>query len=158
MHKIYWYSCLLAALLLSTSVNAGDIQVEGAWSRATAPGQDVASVDLSITSKHPARLLGVSSTASSTAEMHSMTHENGVMKMREVEEIELPAGERVSLGERGYHLMLLGLKTPLKVGESIPLTLTIKVANNRTSKVKTKAAVKSLTTTKAQEDEHEKHH
>jgi periplasmic copper chaperone A len=157
MHKLFRFCGLLAALLLSANVYAGDIQIEGAWSRATAPGQDAASVDLSITSKQPVILLGVSSTASRTVEMHSMTHENGMMKMREVKEIELPAGKLVNLGKSGYHLMLVGLKAPLKAGEKIPLTLTIRLSNNRTVKVKAKAEVKSLTATKApsQMDEHE---
>jgi len=157
MHKSYRFCGLLAALLLSANVYAGDIQIEGAWSRATAPGQEAASVDLSITSKQPAILLGVSSTASRTVEMHSMTHRDGMMKMREVEAIELPAGKRVSLGESGYHLMLVGLKVPLKAGEKIPLTLTIKLTNNRTVKVKAVAEVKPLTATKApsQQGEHE---
>jgi hypothetical protein len=160
MHKSFRFCGLLAALLLSASVYAGDIQVEGAWSRATAPGQDAASVDLSITSKQSAKLLGVSSTASRTVEMHSMTHENGMMKMHEVKEIKLPAGRRINLGESGYHLMLVGLKAPLKAGEKIPLTLTIKVANNRTVKVEAKAEVKPLTATKApsQMDKHEHMH
>ena len=159
MHKSYRFGGLLAALFLSTSVYAGDIQVEGAWSRATAPGQEAAGVDFSITSKLAATLLGVSSPASRTVEMHSMTHEKGVMKMREVKVIELPAGKRVDLGTSGYHLMLVGLKAPLKAGKDIPLTLNIKVAN-RTVKVKTKAEVRPLTATKAAkpEDGHEHHH
>ncbi|MFZ5523013.1 MAG: copper chaperone PCu(A)C [Pseudomonadota bacterium] len=160
MHKLYRFCGLLAALLLSANVYAGDIQIEGAWLRATAPGQDAASVDLSITSKQPAILLGVSSTASRAVEMHSMTHREGMMKMREVEAIELPAGKRVSLGESGYHLMLVGLKVPLKAGDKIPLTLTIKLTNNRTVKVKAVAEVKPLTATKApsQQGEHEHMH
>ncbi|MEO8332455.1 MAG: copper chaperone PCu(A)C [Gallionella sp.] len=147
MYKPFRFCLLLAALLLGADVYAGDIQVEDAWSRATAPGQEAATVDFSITSAQPATLLGVSSAASKTVEMHSMTHENGVMKMREVKEIELPPGKRVSLGESGYHLMLTGLKAPLKAGEHIPLTLTIKLADNRTVKVKTKAEVRPLTST-----------
>jgi len=160
MHKSYRFGGLLTALLLSASVYAGDIQIEAAWARATAPGQDMASLDMSITSKQAATMLGVSSTASKTVEMHSMTHENGVMKMREVKAIELPAGKQISLGESGYHLMLVGLKAPLKAGESIPLTLTIKVANDRTVKVEAKAEVKPLTATKAatQEQEHQHQH
>ncbi|HEY4696602.1 MAG: hypothetical protein A3J49_01325 [Gallionellales bacterium RIFCSPHIGHO2_02_FULL_57_16] len=159
MHKSYRFGGLLAALFLSTSVYAGDIQVEGAWSRATAPGQEAAGVDFSITSKLAATLLGVSSPASRTVEMHSMTHEKGVMKMREVKVIELPAGKRVDLGTSGYHLMLVGLKAPLKAGKDIPLTLNIKVAN-RTVKVKTKAEVRPLTATSTAkpEDGHKHNH
>ncbi len=150
---------LLGAMLLSASVYAGDIRVEGAWSRATAPGQDTAMVDLHITSQRAASLTGVSSPAANSAELHSMTHEGGMMKMREVKAVELPAGKNVDLGGSGYHLMLIGLKSPLKAGDSVPLTLSIKVAG-KTVKVEARAEVKPLTETQAapQEDEHMHHH
>jgi len=159
MTKWYGFGGLLAALLLSTSVHAGDIQIEGAWSRATAPGQDTGMADITITSKQAATLVGVSSPAAKVAEMHSMTHESGVMKMREVKAIELPAGKRVNLGESGYHLMLIGLKAPLKAGETVPLTLIIKTADKRVVKIKAKAEVKPLAAAKAdaKEDEHMHH-
>ncbi|MFA6922115.1 MAG: copper chaperone PCu(A)C, partial [Gallionella sp.] len=113
---------LLAAMLLSSSVYAGDIQVEGAWSRATAMGQDTAMVDLTITSAKDAKLTGFSSPACKTPQMHSMTHDNGMMKMREVPSVDLPAGRRISLNESGYHLTLIGLNAPLTAGESVQLT------------------------------------
>jgi copper(I)-binding protein len=145
MTNLYRFGGLLAALLMSANVYAGDIQVENAWARATAPGQDAAGVDLTITSKQAATLVGVSSAACKTVELHSMTHDSGMMKMHEVEVIELPAGKRVNLGEGGYHLMLTGLKAPLKAGESVSLTLNIKVANKPMVKVETKAEVKPQT-------------
>ena len=132
----------VAAMLLSASVYAGDVQVNGAWARATAPGQDAAMVDMSITSKQAATLLGVSSPVCNSVELHSMTHDKGVMKMREVKSVELPAGKSVNLGESGYHVMLLGLKAPLKAGDSVPLTLNIKQADKHTVKVEAKAEVK----------------
>lgn len=135
---------LLAAMLVSASVYAGDIQVEGAWSRATAPGQDTAMVDLSITSAKEAALVGFSSSACKTAQIHSMTHENGMMKMREVQSIALPAGHSVRLGEEGYHLMLIGLKGPLNAGDALPLTLNVKEAG-KVVKVEVKAEVKPMT-------------
>jgi periplasmic copper chaperone A len=160
MHKSYRFCGLLAALLLSANVYAGDIQIEGAWLRATAPGQDAASLDFSIISKQPAVLLGVSSEVCRVAELHRMIQEDGMMKMREVKALELPAGKLVNLGKSGYHLMLVGLKAPLKAGEKIPLTLTIKLTNNRTVKVDAVAEVKPLTATNApsQKGEHEHMH
>jgi copper(I)-binding protein len=148
MSGLFRFGGLLAALLLTANVFAGDIQVENAWARATAPGQDAAGVDLTITSKQAATLVGVSSPVCKTVELHSMTmaHDSGMMKMGEVPAIELPAGKRVNLREGGYHLMLSGLKTPLKAGDSIPLTLDIKVSK-RMVKIKTKAEVRPLTTT-----------
>lgn len=150
---------LLAALSFNVTAYAADIQVDGAWSRATAPGQADAMADLSITSKQAATLVGVSSTACNSVELHSMTHEGGVMKMRQVKSVELPAGKRMNLGESGYHLMLIGLKAPLKAGEVVPLTLKIKPAGKREVSVETKAEVKPLAEAKAEpaQDEHAHH-
>lgn len=157
MTKLIKLCGLLGAMLLSASVYAADIQVEGAWARATAPGQDTAMVDLVITSAKEASLVGFSCPACKTAEMHSMTHDNGMMKMREVKSIELPAGRRVSLSESGYHLMLIGLKAPLKAGDSVPLTLNIKLADKTMVKVEVKAEVKPLTDAAMQQGDHMHH-
>ena len=157
MINLYRFGGFLAALLLSVCVYAGDIQVEKAWVRATAPGQDAAGVDLTITSKQAATLVGVTSPACKSVELHSMTmthdgsmmnmtHDGGMMKMREVEAIELPAGKSVNLHDSGFHLMLTGLKAPLKAGETVPLTLNFKVAKRKV-KIETKAEVRPLTTT-----------
>lgn len=164
MSKLNRFGWLAAALLISfasyAASNEGDIEISGAWTRATAPGQDQAGVDMTITSKQAATLVGVSSPVARTAELHSMTTEGGMMRMREVKSIELPASKRVNLGESGYHLMLTGLNAPLKEGETVPLTLSIKVSNQGVVKVETKVEVKSLTATKSasQKDEHQHMH
>jgi copper(I)-binding protein len=155
MTNLLRFSGLLAALFISASVYAGDIQVENAWARATAPGQDAASVDLTITSKHAATLVGVSSPVATTAQLHSMVTEGGMMRMREVAFIALPAGKTVNLGESGYHLMLNGLKAPLKEGETVPLTLSIRVGKQGAVKVETRAEVRSLTAAPPQKIEHQ---
>ncbi len=144
---------LLGAMLLSACVYAGDIQVEGAWARATAPGQSTGMVDLAITSLKGAKLVGFSSPACKSAQMHSMSHDNGMMEMREVQAIELPAGKRIVLGNAGYHLMLIDLLAPLKAGDSVPLTLNIRVGGKE-EKVAIVAEVKPLT---APMDEHMQH-
>ncbi|MDD2916120.1 MAG: copper chaperone PCu(A)C [Gallionella sp.] len=141
------FGWLVTALLLSVGAYAGDIQVEGAWARATVPGQDSGMVDLSITSKQAASLIGVYSPVAGSVELHSMTHEGGMMKMREVKSIELPAGKTVNLGQSGYHVMLNGLKAPLKAGENLPLTLNIRISGNSTVKIKTRAEIKPLVVT-----------
>lgn len=154
-------SSLLVAILLSTSVYAGDIRIEDARARASVPGQDSALLDLTITSKQPATLTAISSPASKTVELHSMTHENGVMKMREVKTLELPAGKRINLDKNGYHLMLTGLNAPLKAGETVALTLTVRMADQRIEKVETRAEVQPLggagSTPQARQPAH-KHH
>jgi copper(I)-binding protein len=137
---------LLAGLLIDASVYAGEIQVKNAWTRATMPGQDSAGVDLTITSKHAAVLVGVSSPACTSVALHSMMkpEHGGMMKMREVETIPLPAGRAVNLRAEGYHLMMTGLKAPLKVGDNVPLLLRIKMANKPIVKIKTVIEVQAL--------------
>ena len=148
MVNFYRFGGLLAALLLSISAHAGDIQVEGAWTRVTLPGQDMAMVYMSITSKQTATLVSVSSPASKTAEMHTMEHKNGMMKMYEVKSINLPANERLDMNMHGYHLVLGGLKAPLKAGATVPLTLNIEMADKRSVKVDVQAEVRPMKETK----------
>ncbi|HUX91936.1 MAG TPA: copper chaperone PCu(A)C [Gallionellaceae bacterium] len=135
----------VAALLFAAQVQAGEVSVSDAWSRATAPGQEVGMVGLVVTSQKDARLIAVSSPASSTAEIHTMTMDNGVMKMRQIEALPLSAKKPATLGPGGNHLMLIGLKQALKPGDTVELTLTVQFADNSTEKVNVKAQVRPLT-------------
>jgi hypothetical protein len=137
---------VIAALLFATQVTAGEITTSDAWGRATAPGQENGSVGVVITSKKDARLIAVSTPVAKTAEIHTMTMDNGVMQMRQLEFLPLPAGQPVTLGPGGDHLMLFGLKHPLKEGDQIPLTLTVQLPDKTTEKVTIKALIKPLTT------------
>lgn len=148
------YAVAIAALLCAAQAWAGDVKVSGAWTRATAPGQDGAALQFSITSKKEAQLVAISSPVAGAVEIHSMTHDNGVMKMHAIESLPLPADKAVDLGASGVHVMLLNLKRPLKADESIPFTVTVQFANKHKAKVKAKAEVKPLT---ASHDEHEHH-
>ena len=144
MIKFYRFAWLPAALLLSVSAYAGDIKVEGAWTRATAPGQEDAMVYMSITSNQNATIVGVSSKACKTGTMHNMEHKDGMMKMYEVKSISLPANERMDMSLHGYHLVLSGLKAPLKAGATLPLTMDIEMADKRIVKVDVQAEVRPL--------------
>jgi copper(I)-binding protein len=164
MNKLNRFGWLAAALLASfasyshAAGNTAGIETSGGWIRATAPGQDQAGADLSITSKQSATLIGASSPVCKAVQLHTMTSENGMMRMREVKAIELPAGKRVNLRESGYHLMMIGLKAPLKEGDMVPLTLSIKVGKQGVVKIKTSAKVTSLTSTEVPPDDHEHMH
>jgi len=159
MRNLYRFGWMAAALLASfaghAAGNTQDIQISGAWTRATAPGQNQAGVDMSITSKQAATIVGVSSPVAKSAALHNMTTEGGMMRMREVNAIEVPAGKTFNLGESGYHLMLDGLNAPLKEGDAVPITLSIKVSKQEVMKLETKAEVRSLTATQAPAKNHE---
>lgn len=145
------YVMAMAALLGVTQAWAGEVTVSGAWARASAPGQDSAAVYLRITSKRAAHLVAVTSPVADSAEIHSMTHDNGMMKMRELESLPLPAGQEVELGSGGNHLMLIGLKKPLKTGSKVPLVFTVQTADKHKEEIKIMAEVKSIAAPDKQE-------
>ncbi|MFA5825062.1 MAG: copper chaperone PCu(A)C [Gallionellaceae bacterium] len=142
MNKYLWVG--LAAWLSISQAVAGEVTVSQAWARATAPGQDTGVVSLHITSQKDASIIAVSSAASNSAEIHSMVHEDGMMKMRALDSLTLKAKQEVALGDDGNHLMLIGLKKPLKAGDSVALTLTVQFADKHKEKVAVKAEVKPL--------------
>lgn len=146
----------LLAMLAVAPAFADDVKVTKAWTRATAPGQDSASVQLTITSKKDATLIGVMSGSAQSGEIHTMVMEGDVMKMRAIESLPLPAKTPVTLGADGNHLMLIGLKKPLRAGHKLPFALTVKFADGKTILLKELAEIKPLET--ASSEGHEHHH
>jgi copper(I)-binding protein len=116
---------LLPALL--TLIAAGDapqFQIEHPWARASAGAAKTGAAYLTITDTGtPDRLIGASTPAADTAELHESMADMGTMKMRPVAGLDLAPGKPMKLAPGGYHLMLMGLKAPLKAGDTFPLTL-----------------------------------
>ena len=131
-----------ALMLLTTAALAqgtpagGDVQVTNAWARATPGGAQAAAAYATIEAPAGDRLTGVSTPAAQKAEVHEMSMDNGVMKMRAVDGLDLPAGQKVALKPGGYHIMMTGLAKPLAEGQSFPLTLTFAKAGTREVTVK----------------------
>ncbi len=138
---------LMAALLLScTSIaaTAGDVTVNEPWVRGTVAAQKATGAFMGLTAAKPMRLVGASSPAVPVVEVHEMSMENDVMKMRPVAAIDLPAGEAVALKPGGYHIMLMGLTAPLNPGSTVPLTLTFEAADGSREEVQVDAPVREL--------------
>jgi len=102
-----------------------DLTISRPYVRAVPPGQANSAAFMEITnaSPEPHALLGAESGISDVAELHTHTKENGMMKMRRVDRIDLPAGKTVSLAPGGLHIMLIGLNRQLTAGEEVDLTL-----------------------------------
>jgi len=121
--------CLLTAG--TALAQSGDLVVKDAWAPATPGAAQAAAAYVTIVSATGDRLTGASTPAAQKAELHSMTMDGNVMKMRQVDAIGLPAGQTVTLKPGGYHIMLTGLAKPLKDGDTFPLTLTFDKAGAR---------------------------
>jgi copper(I)-binding protein len=108
----------------NSSATIGRLSIEKAWARATVPGAAVGGGFVSIRNEgDDDRLTGANSPVAARVELHTMTMQDGVMRMRQLEAIELPAGKEVELRPGGHHLMLMDLARPLEEGESFPVTL-----------------------------------
>jgi periplasmic copper chaperone A len=119
----------------------GHLTITQTYARATVPGQSAGGGYLKLHNKGPAdRLIAASTPVSTAVELHSMTIEGDVMRMRQLDAIELPAGKTVELKPGGMHLMLMGLKAPLKAGDNIALKLKFEKAGEVTVQAKVRAA------------------
>jgi hypothetical protein len=123
---------LLMAVLLGTSLlasaheyRAGELQIEHPWSRAMPPVAPTAAAYF-VVHNHGSeadRLLGVQTPLAAKAELHEHLHADGLMKMQQVQTVEIPAGGEVQFAPMAYHVMLFGLQRQMQDGERFPLTL-----------------------------------
>lgn len=125
--------CLVVASALwvqAGAAQAGEITVTDVWARASA-GMGNGAVFLTINNAGDSadKLIGASTPAAKIAQLHTHLEEGGVMRMRQIEGIDLPTGSHVQLKPGGMHVMLMDLSAPLKEGESFPLTLTFDKAS-----------------------------
>ena len=148
---------LLTALSLSTialaahahSFKVGELTIGHPYARATAPGQPTGGAYLSVRNAGAAgdKLVSATAEVAASVELHEMKMDGNVMRMREVSAVDVPAGQAVELKPGGLHIMLMGLKTPLKQGDKFPLKLKFEKAGEVTVTVNVEGAAAS----------HEKH-
>ena len=120
------WAALWLAPARAQEVKAGDLVITQAWSRATPGGAKIAGGYLTIENKGSTadRLIGGSGDVTDRIEVHEMTTSNGVMTMRALDKgLVIEPGKTVKLAPGGYHLMMFDLKSPLKQGDKLPVTL-----------------------------------
>ena len=103
----------------------GPLTIEAPWARASAGAARAGAAYLRIVNAgaRDDRLVGVSSPVAGRVELHTHTMRDGVMRMRRIEAVPIPGGKSAELKPGGHHVMLIGLRAPLKEGETFPLTL-----------------------------------
>ena len=131
----------LMCLLLPVAALAQSIKVENARARATVEGQQAGGAFATLLSDAPVAITGASSPRASSVEIHEMVMVGNVMKMRALPRLMLPKGTKVELKPGGNHLMFIGLKQPLKAGETVPITLTVEREDKTTTKLLVEALV-----------------
>ena len=128
---------LLGPARSETPTSSG-IEVAEAWARATPGGAKTGAVYLTLVNHggDGDRLIGVATPVADQAQLHVESVESGIMRMRPLTEVEVTAGATAVLKPGASHIMLVGLKRPLREGESFPLTLDFAKAGKREVQVK----------------------
>jgi len=124
-------------LLVSGSVLAGaaeDVTVNDPYARAVPPGQPNSASFMLLTNSSASdhALVAAESSASKVVELHTHTMVEGMMQMRQVEKIDIPAGSATKLEPGGLHVMLIGLAQDLKPGDEVSITLTFEDGSKTT--------------------------
>ena len=138
MKKIITFLVLTFFMQNSTKaadiIKVGDLAISSAWSRASTGIKRPSAVYLSITntSSEHGRLTAVHTPTAKRAELHRHFMDNGVMRMRQVDTVEIPAFSTTMLKPSGFHIMLFNLKLLLKEGDMFPVSLTFEKAGKTT--------------------------
>jgi copper(I)-binding protein len=122
------YAAGLLVACMAAGSSMAQVKIEDGWARATVQGQKATGAFMKITATQATRLVAMSTPVAGVAEVHEMKMDNGVMSMRAVPALDLPANQAVELKPGSYHLMLMDLKAPLMKDSSVALTLIFKDA------------------------------
>ena len=116
---------LLPSSGLSQDYRIGTLAVDQAWARESPPTVTNGAAFMTITNRGTStdRLMSADAEVSERVELHTHLMDQGVMRMRQVDSIELKPGEVTELKPGGLHVMFIGLKAPFKAGQQVPVTL-----------------------------------
>lgn len=135
-------ACLVAT---AGETAPGLLVVRDAWVRGTVEGQTGSGAYMRLRSRENAQLVGASSPSADKVEIHEMRMVKDVMTMRRVPSLPLPANTTVAL-EHDYHVMLIGLRHQLLVGQNVTITLRLLDAKGATHAIDVVAPVRPLNT------------
>lgn len=133
---------LVAAIAVAAQAAPRSISIEKPWARETVEGQAAGGGFMTIVNdgQREDQLVSASSPASHEVQIHTMSMDGGVMRMRQLTDgLSIPAKGKVELKPRGLHIMFIGLKKPLRPGTSVPVTLKFRHTGSMTVQFKVQA-------------------
>jgi len=134
--------CCVAAPARAQKSEPSSPVITDAWVRATVPGATVSGAYMHIKSAKPFRLVKAESPVAGIVELHNMTMKDGVMEMKAMDSVDIPASKLIELKPGGVHVMLMMVKQPIKPGDKVPLILTFEGADKKPVVMKVDAVAK----------------
>lgn len=128
-----------ASSLLHADQNLAIPTVSNVWVRTTVPGSTVSAAYMQINSATPVKLVKAESAVARIVEIHEMKMNEGVMEMKALDALDVPAGKNIELKPGGTHIMLMGVKKPINKGDKVLLTLTFARVDKKPVVVKLEA-------------------
>jgi periplasmic copper chaperone A len=113
-------------------IDEPSLKVFDVWAKTTVPGGSVSAAYMHIKSAKPLRLVKAESAMAQTVEIHDMKMKDGVMEMKAIDAVDIPANKLVDLKPGGIHVMLIKVTKPIKKGDNVPLKLTFETADKKT--------------------------
>ena len=130
MYAVKYVISAVLFLMLTIHAIAGDdkLSVSEAWIRSAPPTMKIHALYFSVKNNTSGtkQIISIQTEQYGSTELHTSIHKDGIVSMEKVEKIEIPANKEVSLKPGGLHGMLINPKTAMKVGDQIPITLTLK--------------------------------
>ena len=134
---------IISGVLMFLAVAAqAQVTVKDAWVRATVAQQKATGAFMQLQSAQDAKLISAQSPVAGLVEVHEMSMDGGVMKMRAIPSLALPAGKAVDLKPGGYHVMLMDLKGQVKDGDTVPVTLVVEGKDGKRQNIEIKASAR----------------
>ena len=145
MNRSLIAACVAASAALLLNPALAQVTVKDAWVRATVAQQKATGAFMQLQSAQEARLVAAQSPVAGVVEVHEMAMDGGVMKMRALPSLALPAGKAVELKPGGLHVMLMDLKGQVKDGDTVPVTLVVEGKDGKRQNVEVKAVARTMT-------------
>lgn len=140
-----WLSGSVAALWPAVDARAQAAAIKDPWVRATVPRQKSTAVYMEITANRAGRLIEASSPIAGVVEIHELRMERDMMRMRAIASLDLPSGVPVSLKPGGYHIMMMDLRSHIRAGDKVPLSLVVELRDGRRETLQIQAIARSAT-------------
>ena len=135
---------VLAFLGAMTNLAHAQVGVDAPWTRATVAGQTAGGLFMTLRSLAPVRLVGATAEIAESVEIHTMSMDGDVMRMRQIDALVVTPDQPVVLAPGGYHIMLMGLKRPIDEGEELPVSLLFEDEAGTRSTLKILAPARAL--------------
>jgi copper(I)-binding protein len=143
MKRVVVSSAVLLSALFAPVLAQAQVTVKDAWVRATVAQQKATGAFMQLQSAQDAKLVSAQSPVAGVVEVHEMAMDGGVMRMRAVPSLDLPAGKAVDLKPGGYHVMLMDLKAQVKDGDTVPVTLVVEGKDGKRQSVELKVPARA---------------